>query len=104
VDAVTSLHIHQTSPTGLAGWLRGHGGIEALHHLRDVTDAQDAATARTGSLPRVMASLRNPWPSARCGWPATPTSPQRYDIPAATLPGRLPSSAWQPHETDITPL
>jgi hypothetical protein len=67
VSAVTSLTIHQTSPTDLAGWLRGHGGMGALHHIRDVTYAEDAWTARTGRLPRVMASLRNPWPSARCG-------------------------------------
>jgi hypothetical protein len=39
--------------------LRGHWGIEALHHIRDVTYAEDASTARTGGLPRVMASLRN---------------------------------------------
>jgi hypothetical protein len=34
----------------------GHRG---LHHLRDVTDAEGAWTARTGRLPRVMASLGN---------------------------------------------
>jgi hypothetical protein len=50
-----------------------------------------------------MASLRD-LAVGRCGWLATPTSPQRYDPPAATLPGRLPSSAWQTDETDITPL
>jgi hypothetical protein len=43
-------------------------------------------------------------PSARCGWPATPTSPPRCDTPAATLPGRLPCSAWHTDETDITAL
>ena len=46
VYAVTGLTIHQTSPTDLAGWLRGHWGIEALQHLRDVTDAEDAWTPR----------------------------------------------------------
>ncbi len=59
VYAVTSLTIHQTSPTDLADYLRGHWGIEALHHIRDVSYAEDASTARTGGLPRVMASLRN---------------------------------------------
>ena len=39
--------------------MRGHWGIEALHHLRDVTDAEDASTTRTARLPRVMASLPN---------------------------------------------
>jgi hypothetical protein len=40
-------------------WIRGHWGIEALHHLRDVTFAEDASQARTGTAPRAMASLRN---------------------------------------------
>jgi len=30
-----------------------------LHHLRDVTFAEDASQTRTGTAPRVMASLRN---------------------------------------------
>jgi len=34
-------------------------GIEALHHLRDVTFAEDARQVRTGSGPHVMATLRN---------------------------------------------
>jgi hypothetical protein len=59
VYAVTSLTIHQTSPTDPAGWLRGHWGIEALHHLRDVTDAEDAWTAHRQAAARVLASLRN---------------------------------------------
>ena len=59
VYAVTSLTISQASPTHLADYLRGHWGIEALHHIRDVTFAEDASTARTGRLPRAMASLRN---------------------------------------------
>jgi hypothetical protein len=48
------------SPAQLAGWLRGHWTIEnRLHWVRDVTFSQDVSHARTGSLPRVMASLRN---------------------------------------------
>lgn len=44
----------------LAGWIRGHWKIEnQLHHVRDTTFTEDASTTRTGSLPRVMASLRN---------------------------------------------
>jgi predicted transposase YbfD/YdcC len=39
--------------------LRGHWGIEALHHIRDVTFAEDASQLRTGNAPRAMASLRN---------------------------------------------
>src|SRR5215217_8244254 len=58
--AVTSLAPGAASPTQLTGWPRGHWRIEnQLHWVRDVTFGEDASTARTGSLPRVMASLRN---------------------------------------------
>jgi predicted transposase YbfD/YdcC len=59
VYAVTSLTAAQASPARLADWIRGHWGIEALHHLRDVTFAEDASQVRTGTAPRAMASLRN---------------------------------------------
>ncbi len=60
VYAVTSLALGTASPAQLAGWLRGHWRIEnRLHWVRDVTFGEDACTARSGSLPRVMASLRN---------------------------------------------
>jgi predicted transposase YbfD/YdcC len=59
VHAVTSLHAAQARPARLADWIRGHWGIEALHHIRDVTLAEDAHQLRTGSAPRAMASLRN---------------------------------------------
>jgi predicted transposase YbfD/YdcC len=59
VDAVTSLSAAQASPARLADWIRGHWGIEALHHLRDTTFAEDASQVRTGTAPRAMASLRN---------------------------------------------
>jgi predicted transposase YbfD/YdcC len=59
VYAVTSLTTAQASPARLADWIRGHWGIEALHHLRDTTFAEDASQVRTGTAPRAMASLRN---------------------------------------------
>jgi predicted transposase YbfD/YdcC len=59
VYAVTSLTAAQASPARLADWIRGHWGIEALHHLRDTTFAEDACQARIGTAPRAMASLRN---------------------------------------------
>jgi predicted transposase YbfD/YdcC len=59
VYAVTSLTFAQASPARLADLLRGHWGIEALHHLRDVTFAEDASQVRTGAGPNVMACLRN---------------------------------------------
>ena len=59
VYLVTSLTAAQASPARLADWIRGHWGIEALHHLRDTTFAEDACQVRTGTAPRAMASLRN---------------------------------------------
>jgi predicted transposase YbfD/YdcC len=59
VYAVTSLTTAQASPARLADWIRGHWGIEALHHIRDTTFAEDASQTRTGTAPRAMASLRN---------------------------------------------
>jgi predicted transposase YbfD/YdcC len=59
VYAVTNLTAAQARPARLADWIRGHWGIEALHHLRDTTFAEDASQTRTGNAPRAMASLRN---------------------------------------------
>jgi predicted transposase YbfD/YdcC len=59
VYAVTSLTAAQASPARLADYVRGHWGIEALHHIRDTTLAEDACQVRTGNGPRAMASLRN---------------------------------------------
>jgi predicted transposase YbfD/YdcC len=59
VYAITSLTAAQASPARLADWIRGHWGIEALHHIRDITFAEDASQIRTGTAPRAMASLRN---------------------------------------------
>jgi hypothetical protein len=49
----------QACPARPADLIRGHWGIEALHHIRDVTYAEDASQLRTGTTPRAMASLRN---------------------------------------------
>ena len=59
VYAVTSLTADQASPTQLAALIRGHWGIEALHHVRDVTFAEDASQLRTGNAARAMATCRN---------------------------------------------
>jgi predicted transposase YbfD/YdcC len=59
IYAVTSLPFEQASPARLADLIRGHWAIEALHHIRDVTFAEDASQVRTGSGPHVMATLRN---------------------------------------------
>lgn len=59
VYAITSLTAVQAGPAELAQHIRGHWGIEALHHIRDVTYTEDASQVRTGNAPRAMASLRN---------------------------------------------
>ncbi|MEU6497091.1 ISAs1 family transposase [Streptomyces sp. NPDC046984] len=59
VYAVTSLAPGQADPARLAELLQGHWSVEALHHVRDVTFAEDASKIRTGSAPRAMTTLRN---------------------------------------------
>jgi len=60
VLGVTSLHPCEAGPTELATWTRDHWHIEnKLHWTRDVLYAEDASRVRTGTAPRVMASLRN---------------------------------------------
>jgi predicted transposase YbfD/YdcC len=59
VYAITSLTAQQASPARLADLLRGHWAIEALHHVRDTTFAEDGSQVRTGAAPNVMAALRN---------------------------------------------
>jgi predicted transposase YbfD/YdcC len=59
VDAVPSLTAAQAHPARLADWIRGHWGIEALHHIRATTFAEDASQVGTGTAPRAMASLCN---------------------------------------------
>ncbi|MEU6370353.1 ISAs1 family transposase [Streptomyces sp. NPDC046931] len=59
VYAVTSLTAEQATPLQLARLIRGHWKIEALHHVRDTTFAEDASQLRTGNAPRAMATWRN---------------------------------------------
>lgn len=59
VYAVTSLTPDQADPARLAELVQGHWSVEALHHVRDVTYAEDASRVRTGNTPRAMATLRN---------------------------------------------
>ena len=59
VYAVTNLTGLQASPHHLAGYIRGHWSVEALHYIRDVAYAEDGSQVRTGNAPRAMASLRN---------------------------------------------
>ncbi len=59
VYAVTSLDTHQARPAEFASYLRGHWIVEAQHHIRDRTFAEDASTVHTGNAPRAMATFRN---------------------------------------------
>ncbi|MEU9291964.1 ISAs1 family transposase [Streptomyces sp. NPDC048275] len=59
VYAVTSLTAEQAGPAQLARLIRGPWTVEALHHVRDVTFAEDASQLRTGNTPRAMATCRN---------------------------------------------
>lgn len=59
IYAVTSLTPEQATASQLAGLIRGHWQVEALHHVRGVTFAENASRVRTGTAPRAMATFRN---------------------------------------------
>jgi predicted transposase YbfD/YdcC len=59
VYAITSLPFQLARPARLGDLLRGHWAIEALHHVRDTTFAEDDSQVRTGAAPNTMAVLRN---------------------------------------------
>lgn len=59
VYAVTSLTADQVTAAQLAELVRDHWKIEALHHVRDTTFAEDASQLRTGNAPRAMATWHN---------------------------------------------
>ncbi|MET8480024.1 ISAs1 family transposase [Streptomyces clavifer] len=59
VYAVTNLTSEQATAAQLAVLARDHWKIEALHHVRDTTFAEDASQLRTGNAPRAMATWRN---------------------------------------------
>ncbi|MGH3831557.1 MAG: ISAs1 family transposase [Pseudonocardiaceae bacterium] len=56
---ITALPAEQAGPERLADLVRAHWGIEALHHIRDVTYDEDRSQLRKGSAPQVLAGLRN---------------------------------------------
>ncbi|WP_380162659.1 ISAs1 family transposase [Kineococcus sp. R86509] len=60
VYAITSLTSEQAGVHDLTEVARSHWQVEnRLHHVRDVTFAEDACRVRTGAGPRVLASIRN---------------------------------------------
>jgi predicted transposase YbfD/YdcC len=60
VYLITSADTATAPPELLATWVQSHWEIEnRLHWVRDVTFDEDRSQVRTGSAPRIMASLRN---------------------------------------------
>ncbi|MEU5928136.1 transposase [Streptomyces antimycoticus] len=59
VYAVTSLSAEQATPAQITQLVRDHWQIEAPHHIRDTTFAEDASQLRTGNALRTMATWRN---------------------------------------------
>lgn len=60
VYGITSLPAKQADARVLLGLIRGHWKIEnQSHYVRDVTFDEDRSQTRSGSLPQVMAALRN---------------------------------------------
>jgi hypothetical protein len=93
VYAITRLPFEQARPPRLADLLRGHWAIEALHHIRDVTFAEDASQVRTGAAPPSWRSCGT-WSSACSAGHGRSTSPPRYAATPAT-----PTDPWQPWES-----
>ena len=56
---VTDFTTAEASPQHLLRMVRGHCSIESLHWVRDMTFDEDRSQIRTGTLPRVLATLRN---------------------------------------------
>ena len=102
VYAVTSLTFAPAGPARLADLIRGHWAIEnGLHHVRDVTFAEDASQVRTGTAPQVMECLRNLAIGvlSRAG-PVNLAAALRPTL--ATPPGPWPPSGSPSDEPDIT--
>ncbi len=60
VYGMTTLSAQQASPPRLLSLIRGHWHIEnKSHYVRDVTYGEDHSQVRQGSIPQVMAALRN---------------------------------------------
>ncbi|MFE0642723.1 ISAs1 family transposase [Streptomyces sp. NPDC058877] len=59
IYAVTSHNAFSATDAQLARAVREHWHVEAHHHVRDTTLAEDASKIRTGNTPRAMATFRN---------------------------------------------
>jgi hypothetical protein len=102
VYAITSLPFELASPARLADLLRGHWAIEAVHHIRDTTFAEDGSQVRTGAGPHVMATLRNLDGGRAQPGPGRSTSPPRCATTPATHTGPWPPSESPSDESNTT--
>lgn len=59
IYAITDMTAREASPQVIGRIARSQWGIEAVHHVRDVTFTEDASRIRTGHGPENMATLRN---------------------------------------------
>jgi predicted transposase YbfD/YdcC len=60
VYAICTAPFEIAKPHRIAAWLRQHWGIEnCIHYVRDWTYDEDRSSVRTGTVPQVMATLRN---------------------------------------------
>ncbi|WP_432196768.1 ISAs1 family transposase [Streptomyces sp. bgisy027] len=59
VYAITDMTAREASPQFIGRIARSQWGIEAVHHVRGTTFAEDASQIRTGHGPETMATLRN---------------------------------------------
>jgi predicted transposase YbfD/YdcC len=85
--AVTSLTSADATAQDLARLVRGHWGIEAHHHVRDLTLGEDASTSRTGSGPANLATIRAAVIAAikDVGYQHIPEGRRDHTTPAETL-------------------
>lgn len=98
VYAVTSPSAEQVGPDVLAQLVRGHWGIESLHHVRDVTFNEDASQLRTGNAPQTIATWRN-HESEFSAPPKPRASPRDSARQAGTCRGHSGSSDLRDHWT-----
>jgi predicted transposase YbfD/YdcC len=60
VYLIITMPAREAPPEHIAVYIRRHWSIEnRVHHVRDVTLREDSSQVKTGSRPRVLASLRN---------------------------------------------
>jgi Transposase DDE domain len=110
VYAITSLTHFQASPARLADWVRGHWGIETLHHIRDTTFAEDASQVRTGNAPKGHGDLTQPGRGdpalmrpCQHRRRATPLRPRRHPCVEAPWRHKLMNQTF-PHFDGALPL